>query len=161
MWSAMITNQLNYEQMVTTLHHRLNHLPDHRRGRNTRYTIKDAALAAFAVFFTQSPSFLAYQRTMRQSKGRSNAERLFQIEQIPNDNQIRSLPDPLTPRQLYPVFVQVWATLTKAGMLEKYETLNRQLLVSLDGTTYFSSKRIHRQTCLQRCHKEETIYYHL
>jgi len=32
-------------------------LPDHRTGRNTTYTLKDAILSAFAVFFMQSPSF--------------------------------------------------------------------------------------------------------
>ena len=95
-----MTEPLNYEHLVTTLHHQLGQLPDHRAGQNTRYRIKDAALAAFSVFFTQSPSFLAYQRTMRQNKGRSNAESLFQIEKIPSDNQIRSLLDPITPRQL-------------------------------------------------------------
>jgi len=36
------------------------HLPDYRTGPNRRYEIADAALEAFAVFFTQSPSFLAY-----------------------------------------------------------------------------------------------------
>jgi hypothetical protein len=34
-------------------------LPDVRKGgNNQRYTLEDAALSAFAVFFTQSPSFL-------------------------------------------------------------------------------------------------------
>ena len=156
----MMTDHLSYEQLVTTLQHRLGQLPDHRTGQNTRYTIKDAALAAFSVFFTQSPSFLAYQRTMRQNKGHSNAESLFQIEQIPSDNQIRSLLDPITPRQLYPIFDEVWATLTETGTLAEYETLNQQLLVSLDGTHYFSSKQIHCQNCLQRTSKGETTYYH-
>jgi hypothetical protein len=160
MWSAIMTDHLSYEYLVTTLHHQLEQLPDHRTGQNMRYTIKDAALAAFAVFFTQSPSFLAYQRTMRQNKGCSNAESLFQIEQIPSDNQIRSLLDPLTSRQLYPVFDEVWAALTKTDRLDKYEVLNQQVLVSLDGTNYFSSKQIHCQNCLQRTSKGETTYYH-
>ena len=34
--------------------------PDLRKGKNKHYTVRDAALGAFAVFFTQSPSFLAY-----------------------------------------------------------------------------------------------------
>ena len=33
--------------------------PDTRKGKNTHYTVRDAALGAFAVFFTQSPSVLA------------------------------------------------------------------------------------------------------
>jgi len=46
----------------------------------TRWRI---ATSAFSVFFTQSPSFLAYQKTMPQNKGRSNAQTLFEMEQIP------------------------------------------------------------------------------
>lgn len=35
--------------------------------------MEDAALGAFSVFFTQTPSFLTYQRMMEGSKGKSNA----------------------------------------------------------------------------------------
>ena len=37
-------------------------LPDQRTGTNTRYAMADFGLAAFAVFFMQSPSFLAQLR---------------------------------------------------------------------------------------------------
>lgn len=98
---------ITFEQLMTLLFHQFKQLPDHRTGQNNHYTIADAAKAAFSVFFTQSPSFLAYQRTMKQSKGRSNAETLFEIDQIPCDNQIRALLDPLSPRHLFGVFDQV------------------------------------------------------
>ena len=34
-------------------------MPDKGTGNNARYTMADAGMAAFAVFFTQCPSFLA------------------------------------------------------------------------------------------------------
>ena len=68
--------------------------PDTRKGKNKHYTVRDAALGAFAVFFTQSPSFLAYQRAMTARKGQSNAPTLFGLTRIPSDNQIRALLDP-------------------------------------------------------------------
>ena len=58
--------------------------PDLRTGSNTQYGIRDAALSAFSVFFTQSPSFLAHQRLMQQSKGSSNARTILEIENIPS-----------------------------------------------------------------------------
>ena len=87
------------------------------QGQNTRYAIIDAALGAFAVFFTQSPSFLAYQRTMQHAKGRSNAESLFRMGAIPCDNQIRTWLDPVAPAQLFPVFAEVYAALERGGAL--------------------------------------------
>ena len=44
--------------------------PDPRTGGpNIQYEVTDAALGAFAVFFTQSPSFLAHQTAMQKAKG--------------------------------------------------------------------------------------------
>ena len=45
-------------------------LPDKRAGRhNQLYQMIDAVRGAFAVFFSQSPSFLAYQRDMKRQRG--------------------------------------------------------------------------------------------
>ena len=46
---------------------------DRRTGKNTRYTMTDAGLSAFSVFFMQSPSFLEYQRSLEQAHGENNA----------------------------------------------------------------------------------------
>jgi hypothetical protein len=53
-------------------------LPDGRKGGNSQHcALRDACLSAFAVFFTQSPSFLAYQREMRLHKEQDNAQSMF------------------------------------------------------------------------------------
>jgi hypothetical protein len=58
-----MTNPLDFEVLKGILHRRTAQWPDHRQeGPNTRYAIHDAALGAFGIFFTQSPSFLEYQR---------------------------------------------------------------------------------------------------
>jgi len=152
---------LSFDDLVTIFHQRLDSLPDHRKGKNKQYSIKDAALGGFSVFFTQSPSFLDHQRTMKQTKGHSNAETMFRIEQIPCDNQIRSLLDPLAPHELYPVFGKVFDILEEAGQIELFRTMAGQLLVTLDGTNYFSSKALQCGNCSQRTTTTgETIYFH-
>ena len=64
----------------------------------------DAALSAFSVFFTPSPSFLAYQRSLEQAQGNNNARTLFDVHNIPSDNPIRSLLDATPPGTLKPVY---------------------------------------------------------
>ena len=64
----------------------------------------DAAAGAFGIFFTQSPSFLAYQRDMERNKGKNNAASLFGVTQIPSDQQIRNLLDDVEPSHLYEPF---------------------------------------------------------
>jgi hypothetical protein len=112
---------LNFEALVRLLHERVEQIPDHRQGgNNTRYEIKDAALGAFAAFFTQSPSFLAYQQKMEDRQGRRNATSLFGIERTPSMPQIRNLLDPIAPEELYPLFSSLLGVLVKAGEVRKF-----------------------------------------
>jgi hypothetical protein len=154
-----MTDTLAFDHLVKRLPQQLAALPDDRKGKNTQYAIKDAALGAFAVFFTQSPSFLAYQRTMQQAKGRSNAERLFGMSAIPCDNQIRTLLDPVAPAELFPVFAGVYDALDSAGQVSDWRVFADQLLIALDGTDYFASQEIHGARCSQRTHANGQVTY--
>ena len=100
--------------------------PDKRKGKNTRYTLVDAALGAFAVFFTQSPSFLAHQRDMQARKGQSNAHTLFGLHTIPCDNQLRTLLDPVSPEQLAPLFHEGLALVEQTGQTESCHMRSRR-----------------------------------
>jgi hypothetical protein len=83
------------------------------------------------------------------------------VEQIPCDNQIRKLLDPIAPNVLDPVFVEVFERLEQHRMLAHFRALGDQLLVALDGTNYFSSKVIHCHNCLTRqLSNGQTLYYH-
>jgi hypothetical protein len=153
---------LGFAVLKDILHRQTAQLPDHRKeSPNTRYAIQDAALGAFSIFFTQSPSFLEYQRRLQHTKGHNNAQALFGVEQIPCDNQLRTLLDPLAPSHLDPVFVEIFTGLEQHHMLAPFRVLGDQLLVSLDGTTYFSSQTIHCPNCLTRqLANGRTLYYH-
>lgn len=116
-------------------------LTDERTGKNTRYSMEDFATSAFSVFFTQSPSFLAYQKTMQQNKGRSNAQTLFEMEEIPCDNQTRETLDPVAPEEIFPLYDEVLEGFKEQGVLEQYRTLNGTIAIALDGTWYGSSQK--------------------
>ena len=153
---------LGFDVLKDILHRQTAQLPDSRKeGPNTRYAIQDAALGAFGIFFTQSPSFLEYQRRLQHTKGRNNAHTLFDVKQIPCDNQVRTLLDPIAPSYLAPVFVEVFERLEQHRMLTHFRVLGDQLLVALDGTNYFSSQAIHCHHCLRRqLSNGQTLYYH-
>lgn len=152
---------VGFEELVAMLGRQFGELPDHRRGANKQYEIADAVKAAFSVFFTQTPSFLAYQRSMEASKGRNNAQSLFGVGRVPCDNQIRALLDPLEPGLLDEVFFEILAAVDQVERLADFRMLGQQWLVSLDGTGYFASKTIHCPNCLQRTTNDgQTLYYH-
>ena len=68
---------LSFDRLRSIVVATVTHLPDYRTRPNTVYEIADAALGAFAVFFMQSPSFLAHQRDMQRVRGQNNARSLF------------------------------------------------------------------------------------
>jgi hypothetical protein len=89
--------KLSLQNIMVQFRQRWSNLPDTRMpNNNTKYAIVDGVLAAFAVFFMQSSSFLAHQRLLQSKKGRNNARSLFQVEELPSDQQIRNLIDPLS-----------------------------------------------------------------
>ncbi len=150
-----------FDRIVGSFRQRLSSLPDKRTGKNTRYGMEDAALSAFSVFFTQTPSFLAYQRMMEGSKGKSNAQSLFGVHRIPSDNQIRDLLDAVSPEHVFPVFEEILEVLEHQGQLQDFRSVAGTLLVALDGTEYFSSNQIHCPACSTRTLKSgETRYFH-
>ncbi len=119
----------------------------------------DAAMGAFSVFFTQSPSFLDAQRNLEVTQGCSNARSLFAMTQTPSDNHIPDLLDPVPPATVFAVFSYAVDALQELGHLESYRSINGDLLVALDGTEYFSSSKIHCDQCSVTEHKNGSITY--
>ncbi len=76
---------LSFSSLVDALASVVDAQQDTRQQGKIDYSLSAAGLAAFSVFFMQSPSFLAYQRDMENRKGKSNAATLFGIERIPTD----------------------------------------------------------------------------
>ena len=153
---------LEISELIKFLRQELHDLPDPRKpGNNTKYQIEDAVLGAFSVFFTQSPSFLEHQRLMKSSKGKDNASSLFSLNEIPCDNQIRNLLDPVPASKISGAFQRVYQWLKKQGVLKKFRYLNGEILIALDGTEYFSSKKINCPHCNCRNHRNgTTTYFH-
>jgi hypothetical protein len=150
------------DTFITRLKSLASGLPDKRTGQNIQYTLGDIVLGAFAVFFLQCPSFLARQQALQRRKGRSNAQSVFQMAKTPCAAHIRQMLDPVAPEYFYPEFHALLATVAARGHLAAYRVLaGDHLLISLDGTEYFSSYTIHCAQCLQRTRRNGQVqYYH-
>jgi hypothetical protein len=125
-------------------------LPDRRKGENTVYEMGDIGMAAFAVFFMQSPSFLAQQTALERGRGGSNGQTQFAMRKIPTDNHIRSMLDPVPPETLLPMFGKTLAALEESGGLAAFQRLGGHVLIALDGTEYFCSQKLSCPNCSER-----------
>ena len=125
-------------------------LPDPRKGRGGNIAAADFGLSAFAMFFMQSTSFLAYQRTMEKGHGRSNCQTLFAIGRIPSDNYIRDFLDEADPALLQPCFERLETLLAEPPMRQAFGRLGGRTLIALDGTEFFCSQKLGCPHCLTR-----------
>ena len=156
-----MTKPVKFQEMLAEVRRSLEVVPEHRTGQNTQYTIEDAGLSAFSVFYLQAPSFLAYQKLMKQKEGRDNARGLFGIENIPGDAQIRNLLDPVAPDAMGESFWGIHRLVQASGHLESYRHVAGTYLCSMDGTWFFSSETIHCPNCTVYEHQDRTLYAHL
>lgn len=142
-------NARRFDHLIGRLRSVFAQLPDPRTGDNLLFVMADIALSAFAVFFTQCPSFLSFQQNMQQSQGRNNARSLFQVGRIPTDNHLRHTLDPVEPSHLFSLFDDLHQAFDQEGLLKAMRAVNGTRLIALDATWYFSSqsKNIHCPNC--------------
>lgn len=118
-------------------------------------------MAAFSVFFMQSPSFLAHQRALNEGRGRSNAQTLFGMTQIPCDNHIRQMLDGAPPKHFDGLFADIVRDVDARGGFKSMRCLDDRLLIALDGSEHFRSRKISCPHCSTRRRSDgETEFFH-
>ena len=149
-----VRKQLSADALYALLGEGFARIPDHRRP-NPPIPLRDALLSAFAMFSLKDPSLLAFD----ERRNDANMKALFGIGQIPSDTQTREILDPVDPDRLRALFGDVFRQLQRGKALEPFEFYNGGYLLSLDGTGYFSSEKIHCDSCQVKEHKNGTVSY--
>ena len=119
----------------------------------------DIGMAALSVFFMQSPSFLAHQRALAKARPRSNAHTLFGLARIPCDNHIRQLLDGVPTTHFDDALYGLVEDLDAHGALAAMRRLDDRVLIALDGTEYFRSRKLHCDHCSTRKRNDGGVEY--
>ena len=102
---------------------------------------------------------------MQQRTGRSNLERVFQVEEIPSDTQMREILDGVPTEPFRRVLPQTFEQMRRVGWTARFVTEvagQKYYPIVLDGSEYFHSTQIHCPHCLhQRQANGETHYSHV
>jgi len=149
---------LSFDPLIRKIRLRVKQLPDTRDRAGRNFSIADAVLSAIAVFSLKDSSLLAFEKR----RNDENMKSLFRIENVPSDTQMRTILDPLEPDLLRPMFHDVFCQLQRGKALESYAFHQGCYLLSIDGTGYYSSKKVHCDCCLQRKNSKtgEITYHH-
>jgi hypothetical protein len=108
---------------------------DPRKGKNTTYTMVDAALSAFVVFFLQSPSFLEYPRSLEQTRaGGATPGGCSGLTKSPRTTRSApgsTLPIPPQSSRYFHIFFIV---LEQVSVVDLYRSVDGAVLLARDGT---------------------------
>jgi hypothetical protein len=139
-------------------------LADQRDPRRITWELPAVLMSAFAMLFFQHPSLLEYQRRMQKRTGRSNLERVFAVQELPSDTQMREILDGVPTEPLRRVLPQIFEQMRRVGWTTRFVTEvggEKYYPTVLDGSEYFHSAQIHCPSCLrQRQANGETHYSH-
>ena len=115
------------DHLIGKLRKRFRNIADPRNGSNKQYPFVDIAMAAFSVFFIQSPSFLEHQRTFHQAQNKNACRSLFGIRKLPTDNHIREQLDRVDCQDVYPGFDIALEQMEKYQALKPFQILDGPL----------------------------------
>lgn len=149
-------SKLNFDNLLTSFKDNVSNMVD-QRAANTSYSLEDICLSTLSMFYSQDPSFLAFQQRMKERSNLCNANTIFGIKDIPSDNQIRNVLDNINPSQLDDFFEEVIDLIDNNGYLNRFRYLKDQLLIAMDGTNCYHSINVHCDNCLIKTHKKGSI----
>jgi hypothetical protein len=161
-WLAMalapgdVRKDLSADTLFRVLRSQFGSLPD-LRSAQVEIPLDDALMSAFAMFSLKDPSLLAFDHRRRDPN--DNFRSIYGISRIPSDSQMRAVLDPLDPAGLHAPFREIFRRLQRGKTLKRFVFLDGHYLVSLDGTTYFSSAKIHCPSCLVKQHRGGGVTY--
>jgi hypothetical protein len=147
---------LSADSLFRRIRSRFHRMPDTRAGE-VEIPLGDALMSGFAMFSLKDPSLLAFDQ--RRQDPNDNFRTIYGIDRVPSDTQMRAILDAVAPEQVRPLFGDVFRCLQRGKALERFRYLDGYYLVSLDGTTYFSSTKVHCASCLEKHHRGGGVTY--
>jgi Transposase DDE domain len=146
---------LHFDALVGLVRRRFEDLPEPRRDPD--FSLADTLMAGLALFSLKDPSLLAFMHRAVDH----NLRRVFGLQAVPSDTQMRTILDDVDPDLLRPAFREVFRQVQRGKVLEPYVFLDGCYLVALDGVEYFRSPKVHCDHCLSRQHQNGAVsYYH-
>ncbi len=152
-----LRKHLNADSLFENVYNVFGEVTDHRTG-NSVITLQDTLMSGFAMFSLKDPSLLAFDK---REKIDGNLKSIYHIQQAPSDTYMRTLLDEVNPYELRPAFKKIFHHIQRGKLLEKMVFFKGCYLLALDGTGYFSSKKISNENCMVKVSKktgEETYY---
>jgi hypothetical protein len=150
-----LRKHLSADNLYSLVRKEFEAIPDSRDPSKVSLSLADCLMSAFAMFSLKDPSLLAFDAR----RNDNNMKRLFGIGQVPSDTTMRESLDEVSTASLRRIYSAVFRQLQRGKALEPFVFYQNCYLLSLDGTGYFSSQKIHCESCLTKTSKSGEVTY--
>ena len=153
-----LRKHLNADALFNSLRNDFSKISDFRQG-DIEISMADALMSGFAMFSLKDPSLLAFDERRGVDQ---NLRDIYLIDKVPCDTQMRKILDTVDPGELRSAYKCPFRQLQRGKALERMVFFEGCYLLSLDGTGFFSSKKLHSDICLEKVNKKTgEVAYHL
>jgi len=143
-----VRKDLSADGLFEVVRRGLKKVLDHRK-QERGVSLVDALMSAFAMFSLKYPSLLSFERDRD-----DNLHSVYGIDRVPSDTHMRTILDEVSPDAIRRLFKDIFRKLQRGKALEKFSYMDNSYLLSVDGTGYFSSDKVHCASCLEKKNKK-------
>lgn len=159
---ATLRKDLSAPGLIRIVREQFSKIKDSRRQGSIGYTLPDTLCAALAMFQFKWPSLLQFDEHCHEDLTLSgNLRRLYSLDQVASDSQMRAILDPIKPSELRKAFRALHSSAQRGKVLEDFAIFGNRYLLSIDGTGLHSSTKVQCPQCGVKKHRNGQIeYYH-
>lgn len=95
---------LNADALFFLLYSGFDKIKDYR-SKNNKFSLADTLMSAFVMFSLKSPSLLNFEKKISND---SNLMRIYNVDNVPCDTQMREILDEVDPAAIEHLFVDVF-----------------------------------------------------
>ena len=157
-----IRKHLNADALFGSIRSEFEKIPEFRSTDDVSISIPDALMSAFAMFSLKMPSLLQFDNKRKDLAESQNLKAVYGIKNIPSDSRMREICDEIDPKKfISPLFKIIFRHLQRGKALEPMVFYKGCYLLNLDGTGFFSSKKVNAPYCMEKVNKKtgEVTYY--
>lgn len=150
---------LNGEALISKLREIFSGIRDPRESSD--YPLQDILSTGLAVFKLKKPNLCHLDNARNEIDPiyMNNMNKVFKVNKIISDTQFRTVLDPINFQLLLPCFKNIFAVIQRGKLHEEFKSKDGFLRAAIDGTQYFSSKKVHCDNCQEKHHENGNITY--
>lgn len=157
----LFRENLSIKNMIQIVHRLFEGIADWRTSGAVKISLPDALMSALAVFGLKCESLLQFDEGMSSYETEQNIKNLYLVSEVPSDTRMREILDQVDPKEIKKALKVLFALAQRDRVLEGYRLEDGSILISVDGTGFFSSKTIRCASCCEKEHKDGSkTYYH-